>query len=203
MRRRLVPVLLALLAVAVAAWRFSRRRAAALLGPADAPAHAESGTRTLRLASPLLLEAGAPPSSTDDAEIADATGDRVNIPHPQVEREERAYEPEGRGYDPAPRFVSLAWTAADAQPGAETTELRVRFGLVPGEMRLDRIDVRETASQVFVTVLAWWEPPAAPPAEADRDAGTVPSDERIETVALREPLGDRTLVHAPHDHPPA
>lgn len=67
-------------------------------------------------------------------------------------------------------------------------------------MELARVDVRETASQVFVTVLARWEPPT------DEAAATTPTAssgrKREATASLRNPLGDRALVHAPHDTPP-
>lgn len=66
-------------------------------------------------------------------------------------------------------------------------------------MELARVDVRETASQVFVTVLARWEPSTGEVATSPAaDVGR----KREATASLRDPLGDRALVHAPHDAPP-
>ncbi|ADB52927.1 hypothetical protein Cwoe_4514 [Conexibacter woesei DSM 14684] len=121
-----------------------------------------------------------------------AAADRTPKTHPQVEGERRH-----RFARSGPRFVSIAWWAVDDPPPADATELRIRFALARGDaMRLDRIDVRETGSQVFVTVLAWWEP-----SPGDPRGGT--TDDHDATVTLERPLGDRALVHAPHDHPSA
>ncbi len=63
-------------------------------------------------------------------------------------------------------------------------------------MELARVDVRETASQVFVTVLARWRPHDAAGKQPEPDL------KRTATAALGAPLGDRALVHAPHDDAP-
>jgi hypothetical protein len=88
----------------------------------------------------------------------------------------------------APRFVSVPWTLVDAPP--ERAELTLRYACAE-RMELDRVDAQETPTQVFVTVLARWRPPArAQPAwRREREA----------TVPLSTPLGSRALVHAPTD----
>lgn len=124
------------------------------------------------------------------------------MPDPQVEGEPARWEPadaasaihNAAAQAPAPSpFRSVAWTPLDGDPAPEATELRIGFSLVARYESLARIDVRETASQVFVTVLSRFEPPAGgwfPYAEAHKA-----------TVALEAPLGDRTLVHAPAQEP--
>lgn len=88
-----------------------------------------------------------------------------------------------------PRFVSIPWTIGDAP--ADAPELTIRFARDAG-MELDRVDVQETPTQVFVTVLVRWQPPAgggAPAWDAAEEA----------TVPLAAPLGERELIHAPVD----
>ena len=90
-------------------------------------------------------------------------------------------------------FRSVAWTPLGGEPAPSATELRIGFSLVAGRESLARVDVRETASQVFVTVLARRaEPQGARPAYAEAHKAT---------VALSAPLGDRALVHAPPEEP--
>lgn len=93
---------------------------------------------------------------------------------------------------PSP-FRSVAWTLLDGEPVPDATELRIGFSLVARYESLARIDVRETASQVFVTVLARFEPPAG--------GWFGYAEARQATVALEAPLGDRALVHAPAQEP--
>lgn len=185
MRRRIVPMLIALLAVALATWRRSRRRATALIGPVEAPAATPAGAQALLITPPRLLDVGTSSSPEDHPVIADQAGDSDNVPNGRVEGE-------ARGYDTTPRFVSVAWAPNPDPPPSDAAEVTIGFALVSGQMRLDRVDVRETASQVFVTVLAWWEPAA----------GAAGTDACVETISLERPLGDRALVHAPLDHPP-
>jgi hypothetical protein len=60
-------------------------------------------------------------------------------------------------------------------------------------MELDRVDAQETPTQVFVTVLMRWRPPAG---------GWFALEQRDEAVVpLAQPLGERELVHAPVDGP--
>src|SRR5215207_10408043 len=57
-----------------------------------------------------------------------------------------------------PRFLSAPWTLT-AEPPADRAELAIRYS--GGEhLELDRIDVQETPTQVFLTVLLRWLPPA-------------------------------------------
>ncbi|MDW5593124.1 hypothetical protein VSS74_02160 [Conexibacter stalactiti] len=100
------------------------------------------------------------------------------------------------------RFLSIPWSPHPDPPPAGTTELRLHCTLTAEGMELARVDVRETASQVFVTVLARWAPAAAPGGAASEVAAAPASRKREATATLREPLGERTLVHAPHDAPP-
>jgi hypothetical protein len=100
------------------------------------------------------------------------------------------------GAPPQPRFLSIPWSTHPDPPPPETTELQIHCTLTSASMELARIDVRETASQVFVTVLARWRPHA--PGEQPQ----TPDLKRTATAALDAPLGDRALVHAPHDDAP-
>jgi hypothetical protein len=132
----------------------------------------------------------AAPSANAGA-ISVPTGDRAISPNPQVEPE--------RSSDTR-RFLSIPWSPHPDPPQAGSTELRIHCTLTSEGMELARVDVRETASQVFVTVLAQWAPEDPHPAA---HAGTAPTGRKREaTATLREPLGDRALVHAPHDAPP-
>src|SRR5215208_1758052 len=95
-----------------------------------------------------------------------------------------------------PPFASVPWTLAAAPE--DRAELTLRYAC-PGHMRLDRIDARETPSQVFVTVLMRRQAPTG--------EGLPQQQEREAVIALSGPLGARALVHAPVDvgpgHEPA
>jgi hypothetical protein len=114
-----------------------------------------------------------------------------------MERNPTPSGPEPANSASATRFLSIPWSPHPDPPPPETIELRLHCTLTAESMELARVDVRETASQVFVTVLARWAP-APEPADAPSPTGR----KREATATLREPLGDRTLVHAPHDDPP-
>jgi hypothetical protein len=89
---------------------------------------------------------------------------------------------------PGPRFVSVDWTLVEAiEDGAR---LAIRYECLP-DMELDRIDVQETPTQVFVTVLMRWQPPAG--------GWFVSPEQRDARVELGRPLGERELIHAPSD----
>lgn len=98
------------------------------------------------------------------------------------------------------RFLSIPWSPHPDPPPAGTTELRLHCTLTAEGMELARVDVRETASQVFVTVLARWAP--GEPGDAPAAGTALTGRKREATATLRQPLGERTLVHAPHDDPP-
>ncbi len=87
-----------------------------------------------------------------------------------------------------PRFVSVPWELA-ATP-ADAPELAIRFTRSE-HMTLDRIDVLETPTQVFLTVLVRWEPPAGGWFAYDRDEPA--------SVALQHALGERELIHGAID----
>ncbi|MDO8213687.1 hypothetical protein [Conexibacter sp. CPCC 206217] len=125
-----------------------------------------------------------------DREIVQNAGDRDGMPKAEVEPQTR---PE------AGRFLSIPWSPSPDPPPREARELRIHCTLTSAAMELARVDVRETASQVFVTVLARWEPSTGDvAANSAFDSGR----KREATASLRNPLGDRALVHAPHDAPP-
>ncbi|HEY4280817.1 MAG TPA: hypothetical protein VGM91_21545 [Conexibacter sp.] len=107
----------------------------------------------------------------------------------QVEHERR---PASRSY--ASRFRSLGWSLLDEPIGPTATELRIGFDLLAKQMELDRIDVRETPSQVFVTVLA-----RVVTASGDGASAAASAEAHEATVSLSAPLNDRELVHAPTD----
>ena len=88
-----------------------------------------------------------------------------------------------------PRFVSVPWELAEAPP-EDQPELAIRYRC-DEHMELDRVDAQETPTQVFVTVLVQWHPPAGGSFawEQEHDA----------TVHLSRPLGERELLHAPVD----
>ncbi|HST41558.1 MAG TPA: hypothetical protein VLK58_18715 [Conexibacter sp.] len=117
-------------------------------------------------------------------------------PRPPVER------PEPPSAAARGRFLSIPWSPHPDPPPSDTTELRLHCTLTADGMELARVDVRETASQVFVTVLARWAP-APPPGDGEASSQTPTGRKREATATLREPLGERALVHAPHDEPPA
>ncbi|MBB4664514.1 hypothetical protein [Conexibacter arvalis] len=133
--------------------------------------------------------------------IADRSGDPDPTPHPQVEGETTTNatpEPKEAVHNaeaatPGSPFRSVAWELLDGEPEPDATELRIGFSLVGRYETLARIDVRETASQVFVTVLARFDPP---------EGGWFGYAEAHQaTIVLDGPLGDRALVHAPTDEP--
>lgn len=102
--------------------------------------------------------------------------------------------PPGDGLAPAPaasgpgnRFVSVAWTLS-APPG-ERPELAISCRQ-DDELVLDRVDVQETPTQVFLTAIARREP---------RAAGDPPREDAHATVALSGPLGERELIATPVD----
>jgi hypothetical protein len=109
---------------------------------------------------------------------------RVKTPPLAAPRDKAALPP----IRSATRFVSVSWTLLEAP--ASDARLLIRYR-GDEHMELDRIDVQETPTQVFVTVLMRWRPPVGGgyAASRDREAG----------VALSGPLGDRELVHAPVD----
>jgi hypothetical protein len=126
----------------------------------------------------------------DHAAIAATTGERALLPQPQVEPEPAMV------MEPVPRFLSIPWSTSPDPPPPSATELRLHCTLTSPAMELARVDVRETASQVFVTVLARWRPRAEEAPSGGTDL------KRTATAKLRAPLGDRALVHAPHDDAP-
>jgi hypothetical protein len=87
-----------------------------------------------------------------------------------------------------PGFVSIPWTLVASPP--DRPELRLRYACTE-QMELDRVDARETPSQVFVTVLMHRRSTAGGGPAAEQEHETV--------VALSGPLGSRALVHAPVD----
>jgi hypothetical protein len=91
-----------------------------------------------------------------------------------------------------PRFVSVPWSLAAPAP-EDRAELAITYRCSE-QMELDRVDAQETPTQVFVTVIARWRPPAGGwfAWEQERDA----------TVSLTRPLGERELLHAPVDEEP-
>jgi hypothetical protein len=90
--------------------------------------------------------------------------------------------------EPETGFVSVPWTLVEAS----STEPRLVIRYVGDEhMELDRVDAQETPTQVFVTVLMRWRPPAGGWFAYAQDHKAV--------VALTQPLGERELVHAPVD----
>lgn len=202
MRRRALPLLLAAAAAVLALLRRSRR------------SQARPGPRYVDQPSAPVLPA---PETADDAVIDGGAGDHDVVPNAQVEGEPGPRESPaaanaihnaaaaGGAGDAAVAsptaardspFRSVAWALLDGQPAADATELRIGFSLIARRESLARVDVRETASQVFVTVLARREAPA-PGAET----GPACAEARQATVALDQPLGDRTLVHAPVEDP--
>jgi hypothetical protein len=90
--------------------------------------------------------------------------------------------------EPASRFVSVPWTLVEASATAPRLTIRCHGD---AHMELDRVDAQETPTQVFVTVLMHWRPPAAGSFAAVREDET--------DVVLSSPLGTRELVHAPVD----
>jgi hypothetical protein len=109
-----------------------------------------------------------------------------------------APEPPSAAPTPAPppppasamRFLSVPWELVAAP--ADEPSLTIRCA-GDEHMKLDRVDVQETPTQVFVTVLMRWQPPGG---------GWFAFEQPHEAaVALAQPLGGRELVHAPVDEP--
>jgi hypothetical protein len=99
-------------------------------------------------------------------------------------------EPAAAPLAPPSGFVSVAWTLVSAPQ--ERPELALRCPQ-DDELVLDRVDVQETPTQVFVTALARRQPRGDDePARREADA----------TVALSRPLGGRELIPAPVDDEP-
>jgi hypothetical protein len=88
---------------------------------------------------------------------------------------------------PGERFVSVEWTLADP-PGAGS-ELVIRCHQ-DDQLVLDRVDVQETPTQVFLTAIARREP---------RTPGEPRREHAHATVALSGPLGERELIATPVD----
>jgi hypothetical protein len=97
---------------------------------------------------------------------------------------------------PPTRFRSVRWELVAAP--ADRAELTLAHA-AGAHLRSSRIDVRETPSQVFVTVLV--------EARADTPAPDAPATRAEATIPLSRPLGGRELVPAPTDplggEPPA
>jgi len=88
----------------------------------------------------------------------------------------------------AARFVSVPWTVVASDP--DDSRLRIRCA-ADEHMELDRVDAQETPTQVFVTALMRWHPPAGGWFASVRQHGAV--------VTLSSPVGTRELVHTPVD----
>jgi hypothetical protein len=93
---------------------------------------------------------------------------------------------------PGTRFVSVPWELIAAPTEEPSLTIRYRSD---ARMELDRIDAQETPTQVFVTALMRWHPPAG--------GGFALAHEHEAVVSLGRPLGERELVHAPVDEPSA
>ncbi|HMJ03941.1 MAG TPA: hypothetical protein VK506_13455 [Conexibacter sp.] len=87
-------------------------------------------------------------------------------------------------------YVSVAWTLVSAP--ADRAELALRCHQ-DDELALERVDVQETPSQVFVTALAQHLP---------RDRDEPARGEADAIVVLSHPLGARELIPAPVDAEP-
>jgi hypothetical protein len=201
MRRRIVHALIALLAaggaVRLGARRRARRQVEAAKGSATAVAAVDPALQAVR----RQLPSAATSPQHDDIVIADEADDPTHGSDPQVEPEPPlVMERPSPAVASRGRFLSIPWSPHPDPPPAATTELRLHCTLTAEGMELARVDVRETASQVFVTVLARWSPAA--PGGGDTADEPPTGRKREATATLREPLGERTLVHAPHDDAP-
>lgn len=105
---------------------------------------------------------------------------------PPEQRPTDAPAPTGGG----PRFVSVAWTLA--APPNDRPELAVRCRQ-DDRLVLDRVDVQETPTQVFLTAIARQQP---------RTGEEPPRTDAEATVALSRPLGTRELIATPVDAGP-
>ena len=94
---------------------------------------------------------------------------------------------------PAPDapFASVAWTLAT--PPGKRSELAIRCHQ-DDALVLDRVEVQETPTQVFLTAIARREP---------LGPGEPPREHAHATVALSRPLGERELIPTPVDAGPA
>jgi hypothetical protein len=123
----------------------------------------------------------AAPAHGGDRQSSRAAGDGAKAP--------AQAPPAPAAHDAAPsHFVSVPWVPRGA--AGDGGELRIRYR-ASAQMELDRVDVQETDTQVFVTVLM----------RAEARSGSPLGDE-IEADAsarLQRPLADRELVHAPLD----
>jgi hypothetical protein len=90
--------------------------------------------------------------------------------------------------EPGARFVSVPWTLVEADPADPRLRIRCHGD---EHMELDRVDAQETPTQVFVTVLMRWCPPAG--------GWFAGSQQHEAVVSLSRPLGTRELVHTPVD----
>lgn len=205
MRRRIVPPLIAALAAALAFWR---RRAATAPAPAAAPAPppppAPEPAAPAAAAPPAPAAPAPAPSPPPVPDPAPAASGSVDAAQPEPAAAADADPPPAAAAAPAtpapradgdgPVFLSMPWTLATNEATARPqTELPIRFTLLGEGMELDRIDVRETDSQVFITVLARYLPPPGGPSPARYGVA------RDAVVRLAAPLGERALVHAPDD----
>jgi hypothetical protein len=97
--------------------------------------------------------------------------------------------PAPAAHDAAPsHFVSVPWVALGA--AGDGGELRIRYR-ASAQMELDRVDVQETDTQIFVTVLMRAEARSGGPLGDEIEADA--------SARLQRPLADRELVHVPLD----
>ncbi|MFL5818950.1 MAG: hypothetical protein ACJ76L_15310 [Conexibacter sp.] len=90
--------------------------------------------------------------------------------------------------EPGARFVSVPWTLVEGDPADPRLRIRCHGD---EHMELDRVDAQETPTQVFVTALMRWSPPAG--------GWFAGSHQHEAVVSLSSPLGTRALVHTPVD----
>ena len=91
--------------------------------------------------------------------------------------------------EPGAHFVSVPWTLVESDPADPRLRIHCRGD---EHMELDRVDAQETPTQVFVTVLMRWSPPAG-------GGGLASWQQHEVVVSLSSPLGTRELVHTPVD----
>lgn len=170
-RIALAAVLLALAATVIA----RRRRARARQAPPPAVGRGPRPEAT-QVAPPDREQeprSAAPADSNDEPRQALTELDGADAPQPA----------------PAPdaAFVSVGWKLVAAP--ADRAELTVDCHQ-DDALELDRVDVQETATQVFVTAVARRRP---------RPAGAPPRAPARVAAPLSRPLGDRELIAAPVD----